>query len=198
MCYGFPTVTSFLPHCEARMSAALFKPHLVLAPTLFSLPENKAVNLCSEAEREGERSSKLKMWMRVRPPTEQVLFFFAGPHGCPWLCRTDRSSLVSSTRSARWCSSVSGGNRGALFTTLPCSSFQTRSLSRLTPAKAETTFLCTFRSSKNIQENRLEWQEYCLSENNLKLEQKLDQMFDKIKRWPAHPHHAAPNSMNVH
>lgn len=38
-------------------------------------------------------------------------------HRCSWWSWTDWSSLVSSTYSARWCSSVRGGNRGALFFT---------------------------------------------------------------------------------
>lgn len=94
MCCGSPTVTGFLTHCESRMSAALFKnppPRLGLHTLFLSVrAENKAVNLCLEAEREGERSSKPKMWRRAGPPTEQVsLVLGAVPDcaeqaGAPW------------------------------------------------------------------------------------------------------------------
>lgn len=119
LCLAFsPAVRpgSLLHYLKITLPVSASKPLQVL----FSLrAENKTVNLCLPTRR-GEKVNAPQNWKHGPPMEKVVSRGLTRLHRCSWLCWTDSSSLVSSTYSARWCSSVNGGNRGVLFTMLCC------------------------------------------------------------------------------
>lgn len=131
MCYGSPAVTGSLTHCETGNSAALFNnqpPRLQpLNRCMFPFLQDQKTKLLICLRRRGDDRSRAQNSQCGCQPDhpwrrrwEEVRGGFARLHRRSWLCWTDCSSPASSTCSARWCSSVSGGNRGALFTDILC------------------------------------------------------------------------------
>lgn len=110
-----PTVKTgiLLHYLKTTLSVSASKPLQVLCFSDSINQDCRSVFLDTQ-NRGGENSSEA--WMSGPPAEKVVSTGFTLFQRCSWLGWTRSSCLVSSTYSARWSFSVSGGNRAVLFT----------------------------------------------------------------------------------